>query len=312
LVENSLSTSQILSGVYPIANTPFHSDGSVDFDSQDRLIDYLLEQGAHGLGLFGNASEGYTLSATERVELMRRIARRVNGRVPLVASSGHTGTGAAVELSKEMEDLGADCLMVLPPYFLKTDGDGLLHYFGEISKAVRIPIMVQDAPLMTQVAMPPALLARMGREIENVRYVKVEAPPTPSKFTAIAKQAAGALTLFGGLNCQFFIEEWQRGARGQMPGSDRTRDLVDIWNHLERGERDAAWALFTRILPLLRFQLQPGLGVSAQKHNLVAEGIIATAHVRHPTAALEPESVAELTHLRQLVSREQAAALSNT
>ncbi len=301
---------QPLTGVYPIANTPFHPDGTVDYDSQDRLIDYLLEQGAHGLGLFGNASEGYTLSSEERIALMRRIAKRVNGRVPLVASSGHTGTDAAVALSKEMEDLGADCLMVLPPYFLKTDGEGLMHYFGEISKAVKIPIMVQDAPLMTQVAMPPALLARMAREIENVKYVKVEAPPTAPKCTALGKLAGDKLTLFGGLNCQFFIEEYQRGARGQMPGSDRTRDLVDIWNHLEAGEMDAAWARFTRVLPLLRFELQPGLGVSAQKHNLVAEGVIASAHVRHPTAALEPESLAELAHLRELVNRTEPAAVT--
>ncbi|HEU0123067.1 MAG TPA: dihydrodipicolinate synthase family protein [Bryobacteraceae bacterium] len=302
--------SQTLFGVYPIANTPFHPDGSIDFDSQDRLIDYLLEQGAHGIGLFGNASEGYALSGPERTELMRRIAKRVNGRVPLVASSGHTGTDAAVELSKEMEDLGADCLMVLPPYFLKTDGDGLMYYFSAISRAVKIPIMVQDAPLMTQVPMPAALLARMGREIENVRYVKVEAPPTPTKFTAVAKQAAGSLTLFGGLNCQFFIEEWQRGARGQMPGSDRTRDLVAIWDLLEAEKVAQAWDRFLRVLPLLRFELQPGLGVSAQKHSLVAEGVISSAHVRHPTASLEPESVAELAHLRELANREEPALLS--
>jgi len=302
---------KILSGVYPIANTPFHPDGSVDYESQDRLVDYLLEQGAHGLGLFGNASEGYTLSSEERIGLMKRIAKRVDGRVPLVASSGHTGTDAAVALSKEMEDLGADCLMVLPPYFLKTDGEGLMHYFGAISKAVKIPIMVQDAPLMTQVAMPPALLARMAREIENVQYVKVEAPPTAPKCTALGKLAGDKLTLFGGLNCQFFIEEYQRGARGQMPGSDRTRDLVDIWNHLEAGEMDAAWARFTRVLPLLRFELQPGLGVSAQKHNLVAEGVIASAHVRHPTAALEPESLAELAQLRELVNRAEPVTVKH-
>ncbi len=292
-----------LNGVYPIANTPFHPDGSIDFESQDRLVDHLLAQGAHGLGLFGNASEGYTLSSAERIELMRRIGKRVKGRVPLVASSGHTGTDAAVELSKEMEDLGADCLMVLPPYFLKTDGDGLMHYFEAISRAVRIPIMVQDAPLMTQVMMPPALLARMGREIEQVEYVKVEAPPTPAKCSALLKLAGDALTLFGGLNCQFYIEEWQRGVRGQMPGSDRTRDLVEIWNHLEAGRTDEAWAVFTRILPLLRFELQPGLGVSAQKHNLVAAGVIASAHVRHPTAALDEASVAELAVLRDLADR---------
>ena len=296
-----------LTGVYPIANTPFHPDGAVDYASQDRLIDHLLDQGAHGLGLFGNASEGYTLSSAERIELMRRIAKRVNGRVPLVASSGHTGTDAAVELSKELEGLGADCLMVLPPYYLKTDGDGLMHYFQAISNAVTIPIMVQDAPLMTQVMMPPALLARMGKEIERVEYVKIEAPPTPSKVSTVAKLAGESLILFGGLNCQFFIEEWQRGARGQMPGSDRTRDLVEIWEHLNAGRLDVAWGVFSRILPLLRFQLQPGLGVSAQKHSLVAAGVIASAHVRHPTAALDHESLTELAHLRRLADGELAA-----
>jgi len=294
---------KLLEGVYPIANTPFLDNGAVDFNSQEKLIDFLLAEGAHGLGLFGNASEGYTLSSEERIALMKQIAKRVNGRVPLVASSGHTGTDAAVALSKEMEDLGADCLMVLPPYFLKTDGDGLMHYFDAISKAVKIPIMVQDAPLMTTVAMPAPLLARMAREIENVRYVKVEAPPTAPKISALKKLAGDSLTLFGGLNCQFFIEEHLRGGRGQMPGSDRTRDLVKIWNLLESGSIDDAWQLFMRNLPLLRFQLQPGLGVSAQKHSLVHAGIIASARVRHPTASLEPESVAELNHLRSLAEK---------
>jgi 2-keto-3-deoxy-L-arabinonate dehydratase len=296
-----------LRGVFPIVNTPFHTDGSVDHASQDRLVDHLLEQGAHGLGLFGNASEGYTLSAAERIDLMKRITKRVDGRVPLVASSGHTGTDAAVELSRELAGLGADCLMVLPPYYLKTDADGLLHYFEAISAAVDIPIMVQDAPLMTQVAMPPALLGRMGREIEHVEYVKIEAAPTPTKVSAVAQQAGASLTLFGGLNCQFFIEEWHRGARGQMPGSDRTRDLVAIWEHLEAGREDAAWKVFCRVLPLLRFQLQPGLGVSAQKHNLVAAGVIASARVRHPTATLDGDSLRELARLRQLADRETAA-----
>jgi 2-keto-3-deoxy-L-arabinonate dehydratase len=299
-----------LAGVFPIVNTPFHSDGSIDFDSQDRLIDHLLAQGVHGLGLFGNASEGYALTGPERIELMRRIAKRVNGRVPLVASSGHTGTYAAAELSREMQDLGADCLMVLPPYFLKTDGDGLMYYFTAISNAVSIPIMVQDAPLMTQVAMPAPLLARMAKEIEHVRYVKVEAPPTAPKCSALSRLAGNALTLFGGLNCQFFIEEYQRGARGQMPGSDRARDLVLIWDDLEAGRLVSAWERFTRVLPLLRFELQPGLGVSAQKHSLVAEGVIVSSTVRHPTAALEPDSVAELGHLRRLANH--GLALSHT
>jgi len=71
---------KLLEGVYPIANTPFHDDGAVDFASQEKLIDHLLAEGAHGLGLFGNASEGYTLSSEERIALMKLIAKRVDGR----------------------------------------------------------------------------------------------------------------------------------------------------------------------------------------------------------------------------------------
>jgi 2-keto-3-deoxy-L-arabinonate dehydratase len=207
-----------LQGVFPILVTTFHDDGSLDLESQARLVRHLLAQGAHGLGLFGNASEGYALSDAERMVLLKHIREAAGADVPLVASSGHSGTVLAAELSRKTEDLGADALMVLPPSFMKTDADGLMFYYDAISKAVRIPIMVQDAPLMTQVAMPASLLSKLGREIENVEYAKVEAPPTASKVSAVVR--AGGITAFGGLNGNFFIEEHQRGARGIMPGSD--------------------------------------------------------------------------------------------
>jgi len=288
-----------LAGIFPILATTFRENGSLDLDSQVRLVHHLLDAGAHGLGLFGNASEGYALLASERRELLRVIVAEVDGHVPLVVSTGHTGTDAAVALSREAEDMGASALMVLPPYFLRTDGDGLMHYFSAISGAVRIPIMVQDAPLLTQVTMPAALLGRMGREIERVRYVKVEAPPTAPKVSAVA--AADGPLVFGGLNAQFMIEEIQRGARGMMPGSDLTAGLVEVWNRLEAARTNDAWRLFARLLPLLRFELQPGLGVSAMKHNLVQAGVIHCARVRHPTAALEKRSLEELAFLRTFV-----------
>jgi 2-keto-3-deoxy-L-arabinonate dehydratase len=296
-----------LRGVYPILATPFDEEGRLDLTSQARLVHYLIDQGAHGLGLFGNASEGYALTGEERRQLLKLIVTETAGRVPLVVSSGHTGTDAAVELSREAEALGADALMVLPPYFLKTDGDGLMFYFDAISRAVNIPIMVQDAPLMTQVAMPPALLARMTREIEHVTCAKVEAPPTAPKVTDVLNLTDGKLTVFGGLNGQFFIEEVDRGALGVMPGSDMTAMYVSVWDALRSGERTKAWEIFTRALPLIRFELQPGMGVSAMKHNLVAEGILRSALVRHPTASLKAESLKELAFLRDFV-REGAAA----
>lgn len=291
-----------LEGIYPILNTAFWEDGSLDLKSQVSLVQYLLEAGAHGLGLFGNAGEGYTLTRQERRNLLALVHKEINGRVPLVVSSGHTGTDAAVELSREAEGLGASALMVLPPYYMRTDADGLMHYFDAISKAVNISIMVQDAPLMTQVVMPPALLARMVREIEHVEYVKVEAPPTAPKVTETLN-ATDHIVLFGGLNGQFMIEEIERGARGTMPGSDMIPHFVEIWNHLQAGNRAAAWQTFVHILPLIRFELQPGLGVSAMKHNLVARGVIKSAQVRHPTSSLDDAGVAELESLRNWIDR---------
>lgn len=296
----------LLQGIFPILNTPFHDDGSIDLPSQARLVEFLLEAGAHGFGLFGNASEGYTLLAEERRQILSVVTGITRGRVPLVVSTGHTGTDAAVALSGEAQDLGADALMVLPPYFLKTDGDGLMRYFAAIGNAVRIPIMVQDAPLMTQVPMPAPLLIRMAREIPAVRFAKVEAPPTAPKVSAVV--AGGGPTVFGGLNCQFMIEEHQRGARGFMPGSDLIAPFVRIWNLLESSHAAEAWPLFARVLPLIRFELQPGLGVSAMKHNLVAAGVIRSARVRHPTASLDAAAVQELAFLREFSASAAEAA----
>jgi 4-hydroxy-tetrahydrodipicolinate synthase len=288
-----MDTGKNLQGVFPILATTFHDDGSLDLESQASLVRHLLEQGAHGLGLFGNASEGYALSDAERSALLKLVRKSVGPDAPLIVSTGHSGTDLAAALSRKAQDEGAGALMVLPPSFMKTDADGLMFYYEAISNAVGIPIMVQDAPLVTQVAIPASLLARMGREIENVEYVKVEAPPTAPKISALQD-----ITPFGGLNGNFFIEEYNRGSRGILPGSDMIDSFASIWQALETGDRACAWKIFTRILPLIRFELQPGLGVSAMKHNLKAAGVIQSAHVRHPTGSIDKIGLAELDFLR--------------
>jgi 2-keto-3-deoxy-L-arabinonate dehydratase len=286
-------------GIFPIVNTTFQEDGSLDLDSQMRLVHFLLESGAQGLGLFGTASEGYTLASDERLQLVRLILREVAGRVPVIVSTGHTGTDVAVTLSRQAEAEGANALMILPPYFLRPDAEGIFEYFRAINENVGIPIMVQDAPLMTQVTMGAPLLARMARELEHVRYAKIEAPPTAPKITEVRRAAGDDLVLFGGLNGQFLLEELGRGSQGAMPGSDLTAVFVRIWTLWRDGRLDEARQEFSRYLPLIRYELQPGLGVSVMKHNLHAWGIIATTRVRHPTRTLDDIGRQELEALRR-------------
>lgn len=285
-------------GIFPIVATTFHDDGALDLDSQRRLVRFLLDSGAHGLGLFGNASEGYALGEDERRELMRVILREVAGAVPVVISTGHTGTDQAVRLSMEAQAAGASALMVMPPSFLKPDAEGVFEYFAALSRAVRIPIMVQDAPLMTQVPMGADLLARMARELEHVRLVKVEAPPTPRKVSRLRDAASDRLTLFGGLNGHFLLEELSRGTVGTMPGCDMTDAFVRIWSAWNSGDHAAARAEFTRALPLIRYELQPGFGTAVMKQNLFDAGIIASPRTRHPTRSLDAADIAEVRTLR--------------
>jgi len=285
-------------GIFPIVNTTFRQDGSLDLESQRRLVRFLVDAGSHGLGCFGNASEGYALTDDERKTLTRVILEEVNGAVPVIISAGHTGTDAAVALSIEAAAAGADALMIMPPHFLKPDGDGVYQYFAAISKAIKIPIMVQDAPLMTQVPMGPDLLAKMGRELEQVRMVKVEAPPTGPKISRLTAIPDHGLALFGGLNGQFLLEELARGAVGTMPGCDMPDVFLRIWNAWTAGDREGAWSEFVRALPLIRYELQPGMGVAVMKQNLYDAGIIASARTRHPTKTLDALDIAELRALR--------------
>ena len=284
-------------GIFPIALTTFDEHGEVDETSQLSLINHLIDCGVHGIAIFGNASESYALSEPEKARLMPLIIKEVRKRVPVFVSTGHTGTHVAVQISKAAEAAGADGLMILPPYFLKPSAEDLFGYYNAISDAVSIPIMIQDAPLLTGVNIGAAQMARMAKECANVKLTKVEAPPTAAKVTEVKQAVGDAMTIFGGLNGHFFLEELQRGARGTMPGSDMMPMFVQVWNLYEAGQRKEARAEFNRHLPLIRFELQPGLGVSAMKHNLKAAGVIKHMTVRPPTRSLDGLAVEELQQI---------------
>lgn len=286
-------------GIFPIVLTPFDERHEIDEASQMALVNYLLDCGVHGIALFGNASEGYALSESEKSRLMKLIISEVRGRVPVFVSSGHTGTHVAVQISKAAQEAGADGLMILPPYFLKPSAEDLFGYYKAISDMVSIPVMIQDAPLLTAVNIGAAQMARMARECANVRYTKVEAPPTSLKVTEVKQAAGDSLVIFGGLNGHFLLEELQRGARGTMPGSDMMPMFVKVWNDYQAGKLKEARSEFNRYLPLIRFELQPGLGVSAMKHNLKAQGILKHTTVRPPTRTLDAAGVEELREIAE-------------
>ena len=180
-----------LTGILPIAPTPFHEDGQVDEDGMRRVLDCMVDQGVDAICILANYSEQFLLSDEERTLLGRLCLEHVAGRVPVIVTISHFSTDIVVRRARDAEAMGAAMVMMMPPYHgvgLVPAEAGIFEHFQAVSAAVGIPIMVQDAPLAgAQLSVP--FLARMARELENVSYLKLEMPFAADKMAALLEAA---------------------------------------------------------------------------------------------------------------------------
>jgi 2-keto-3-deoxy-L-arabinonate dehydratase len=276
-----------ISGLVPILATPFGSDGTLDLPSLRRLTEFQLASGVSGVAVFGMASEGFALTATERAAILTEVTRVVAGAVPVVAGVNGTSTATAIEQADAAVRGGAAVLMVLPPFLVKPSPDQLLTFYGDVAAASGVEVMVQDAPGTTGVAMPPSLLVELGK-LDGVTSVKVEAQPTVPKVAAVVSALADdGCVVLGGQNAQFCLEEYARGAIGTMPACEFPDLLGPVLADWEAGRHVEARAGFIRLLPLILFGLQQGIAWAVHKEVLLLRGLIADATVRSPARPLD-------------------------
>ncbi|MEL0325144.1 MAG: dihydrodipicolinate synthase family protein, partial [Rhodospirillales bacterium] len=175
------------SGVWPVAPTPFHENGSLDLDGMKRVIDCMIDQKVDGICILANFSEQFLLSDDERATLTRLCLEHASGRVPIIVTASHFSTGVVEARAREAAAMGAAMLMLMPPYhgaLLRADEEGIIEHFARASDAGNIPIMVQDAPI-SGVNLSVSLMVRMAREIEQVKLFKIETPGTAAKLRAL-------------------------------------------------------------------------------------------------------------------------------
>jgi len=283
-------------GLIPVLATPFTAAGALDLDSLRRLVDFQVASGVDGLAVFGFASEGFALTGRERAAVLDVVADAAGPGLPILAGIAATGTAEAVEQAREAAAHGASAVMVLPPYLVKPSPAQLLEFYGTVAGAGGLPVMVQDAAGSTGVTMPVALIAELSK-LDGVDSVKVEAQPTAPKLGAVVEAVAPDFAVLGGQNALFLLEEYRLGAVGTMPACefpDMLRPVLDTW---ATGDARAARAAFNRLLPLVRFGLQPGIAWSVHKHVLVRRGVIETPTVRPPAADADPGTLAALADL---------------
>ena len=278
-----------LSGCIPILCTPFGEDGALDLPGLGREIDYVIGEGARGVAALAIASEGYKLTEAERDTVAQTAVAAVAGRVPVVISADGSGTEPALDRARRAASCGADALMVLPPSFVKPDAAELANYYAAIAESVTIPLIVQDAPQLTGVAMTPALWADLAQRTATVRYLKVEGTPQGEVISDALAAGAGRLAVFCGWGGLSILDALERAAAGSMPAPNFTRLFAEVQSRHARGDHAGAEATFAADLPFLLWTMQSvDHSVAAAKEELRRRGIFSSAHQRSPAHRLDP------------------------
>jgi 2-keto-3-deoxy-L-arabinonate dehydratase len=286
-----------LDGIIPILSMPFREDDEIDLDALVAQAEWLAETGVDGVG-FGFGSEIYRLTDAERDTAIAAVARALAGRLPIVAATSANSTRATLLRSEAAREAGASVLMITPPGFASPTPDDLLMHYATIADRVGLPIIVQDAPGMTNVTMTPDLLVRLAREIDLVVAVKIEALPPAPKVGAVVAQIGDAASVLGGAGGIDFAHELGRGAHGTIPGAATPELFVAVYRHSRAGNLPAARALFNRYLPLLALSSR-GMDtfLFTQREILRRRGILPSAHMRFPSEAIDPHYLTELDQM---------------
>ena len=177
--------------------TPFHEDGSINYDKFEQLVNEQIEGGTDAIIVCGTTGEASTLTHEEHLDLIRFCVEKVNGRVPVIAGTGSNCTKTAVYLSTEAEKYGVDGLLVVTPYYNKATQKGLYEHFKTIADSVKLPIILYNVPGRTGCNILPQTVVKLCTEVSNIVAIK-EASGNISQVVKLMSLAGGRLDLYSG------------------------------------------------------------------------------------------------------------------
>ena len=176
--------------------TPLHDDGSVDYDSLRKLIDWHIAEGTNCIGVVGTTGESPTVSFEEHREIIRVAVEQAAGRVPIMAGAGANSTREAIELSEYAKKVGADCTLQVVPYYNKPTQEGIYQHFKAIVEAVDIPVVLYNVPGRTVADMTPETALRLAT-LPGVIGLK-EATGNIERAAWLIKQAPKGFSIYSG------------------------------------------------------------------------------------------------------------------
>ena len=152
--------------------TPFNEDGSVDYQSLMRLVEYQIQNGVDFLCVLGTTAETPTLSAEEKKKIKQLVVERVNGRVPILLGVGANSTQTVIDTLQNDDMTGVDAVLVVVPYYNKPSQEGIYQHYKAIANSTKLPIVLYNVPGRTGVNMTAETTLRLARDFDNIVAIK--------------------------------------------------------------------------------------------------------------------------------------------
>lgn len=279
-----------IEGIITPIVTPFHRDENqtINYEETKRLIDHLIDHGVNGIFILGSNGEFHVIDEDEKIEFAKKVIEIVNKRVPVYVGTGCCSTKATIRLSKKMEELGADALSVITPYFLKPTDENLYAHYKAVAESVSLPIMLYNIPKATGCPLSKELVDRLA-DIENIVAIK-DSSGEEERLQAYADiYKRKGLKLLVGSDSKISYA-YKLGACGAVAGTSNV--IVDTIVGLDRALRDNNEELSQKLqkdIDVLRGVLKLGTVPSAMKRSCELAGIAQVGPARMPVQELSAE-----------------------
>jgi len=288
--------SKQISGIVPIIAATFTNSGSLDEDSFQALVQHLLKTNASALTLFGLATEFYKLADNDRARMQMLLLAETshsNSVAGIISITDHSWEVAS-QRARDAEAQGADALMLLPPYFLGPGEDAILEHLKHVIGSVKIPVIVQYAPVQTGVRISPDVFLKLREALPNADFIKVETQPPGKYVSQLVERSQGKLKSLVGYAGVQMPDVLARGAVGIQPGCSFTEIYVELWR-LWQTDKTAFQTFHNKLLPYINYWMQGvELIIKVEKVILKQRGIIASDYCRSPAYTLDERETAQI------------------
>jgi 4-hydroxy-tetrahydrodipicolinate synthase len=294
-----MDKSQLRGIIVPLV-TPFREDETVDEDALRALVRHLIECGVHGLFPVGSTGEFYAVTPEERQRIFHLVVEETAGRVPVYAGAGAVSTIECLTHARMAEESGADCLVVVTPYYIAPSIDELYEHYAAIAHATSLPVIPYNNPGRTGgVNVTPALMQRLA-DIPNIVGIK-DSSGNQAQTIEYVFMCGERIAVFQGRD-DLIYPSLATGAVGGVAcvANVAPRETVELYEAYRRGDTVKALAM-QRIASTLRQALALGTFPTVIKEAMAMLGLPG-GHVRRPVTPLAPDKRAQLRGILQSIN----------